>query len=207
LRATKPDLDKLKKRKNFAQRGEHLLEMKRMHILEKFKDYMILFSQQRNKTRELVNQSYTRLNRSYMHYGKRRIKTLAALNKIHYEPSITINYINDMGIDIPRIMIDIKEKEKLPSYSFQDTPIDFDDTINLIKTTLEEVVKLAELDYIIFHFAFNYQKIQRRITALDELIVPKLNKDIKAIEEILEDMEREELIRMRKIKEILNEPT
>ena len=98
-----------------------------------------------------------------MGYGKRRIKTLAEINRIHYEPRVSTNYVNYMGIDIPKIKVDIFEKEKLPSYSFQDTPVDFDDTVDLIKQSFNEIMKLAELDYVIFHFAFNYQKIQRRI--------------------------------------------
>lgn len=201
--ATKPNLDKQKFRRNFAEKGDHLLEMKRAHILDRFKKYMGSFTEQRKITREKILKSYAKLNKSYMSFGKRRIKILASLNRIHYEPSIQVNYVNEMGIDLPRIKLNIEEKEKLPSYSFQDTPIDFDDTVDFIKETLGDIIKLAELDYIIFHFAFNYQKIKRRITALEELIIPKLEEEIKSIEEILEDLEREELIRMRKIKDIL----
>ncbi|MHA1730076.1 MAG: V-type ATP synthase subunit D [Promethearchaeota archaeon] len=203
IRPTKPNLDKLKNRKKFAEKGDHLLEMKRIQILDRFKENFNLCLKQRNITREKIKQAYAKLNKAYMHYGKRRIKILAELNRIHYEPSISINFVSNMGIDTPKVKLDLFEKEKLPSYSFQDTPIDFDDTVDFIKELLNDIIKVAELDYVIFHLAFNYQKIQRRIKALEDLLIPHLSSDIKGIEEILEDLEREELIRMRKIKDNL----
>ena len=62
---------------------------------------------------------------------------------------------------------------------------------------------MAEFDYIVYHFAFNYQKIQRRINALRDVIIPQLENEIDYIDEILEDLEREEFIRLKKIKKKL----
>lgn len=205
VKPTKPNLDNLRKKRKFTDRGKHLLELKREQILAQFKSYVKEFNQQRKLSREKIIESYERLNKAYMGYGKRRIKTLAEINRIHYEPRVSTNYVNYMGIDIPKIKVDIFEKEKLPSYSFQDTPVDFDDTVDLIKQSFNEIMKLAELDYVIFHFAFNYQKIQRRINALEDILIPRISQDIHVIEEILEDLEREEFIRMREIKDNLEE--
>lgn len=205
IRPTKPNLDRLVKRRSFADRGAHLLNIKREQILSQFNDYMKLFTEHRSESREKVQSAYQKLNKSFMQYGKRRIKLLAELEQIHYEPYIDVDYVNYMGIDIPKIKLDILEKEKYPSYSFQDTPVDFDDTVDFIKETLESLIKLAELDYIIFHFAFNYHTIQKRINSLESLVVPKLDDSIFSIRETLEDLEREEFIRMKEIKDHIDQ--
>ncbi|MCP4761682.1 MAG: V-type ATP synthase subunit D [archaeon] len=205
IRPTKPNLDKLIKRRNFADRGAHLLDLKREQIQAQFSKSMDKFLIQRQIAREKIIKGYEMLNKSFMQYGKRRIKLLSELNQIHYEPSVEIGYKNYMGIDIPKISLNILEKEKLPSYSFQDTPLNFDDTIESIKDLLENLIKLAELDSLIFHFAYNYHIIQKRINSLESLVVPKLDDDIHSIKEILEDLEREEFIRMRGIKGRLEE--
>ena len=59
------------------------------------------------------------------------------------------------------------------------------------------------MDSLLYHVAEENEKVQRRIDALDEIIIPRLESIIRSIEEILGDEEREEFIRMKKIKENL----
>jgi len=203
VRPTRPDLQRLENRKEFTDRGKHLLELKRQQFLEYLKENMKFYVAQRKKTRESVKIAYNKLLQSYMHYGKRRIKTFAEINKIHYEPSVDITFKPYLGIYTPTIKLDLLEKELLPSYSFQDTPISFDDSIDQVKDLLKQIIILAEYDYIVYHFAFNYHKIQRRINALDDVIIPRLEDDIHYIKELLDDLEREEFIQLKKIKDKL----
>ena len=65
------------------------------------------------------------------------------------------------------------------------------------------LIELGELDKQMYLIAANHKKINRRIDALEDIIIPKLDAEIKAIESILFDEEREEFIRLKKIKEIL----
>jgi V/A-type H+-transporting ATPase subunit D len=200
VRPTRPNLQHLENRKKFTDRGKRLLEIKREQFLEHLKENLKFYYAQRKKVRESVKKAYNNLLKSYMHYGKRRIQTLAQINRIHFEPSADITFKQYLGINTPNIKFDLLEKEKLPSYSFQDTPITFDDTIDQVKELMKQIATLAEYDYIVYHFAFNYQKIQRRINALEDIVIPRLVGDINYIEEILDDLEREEFIRLKKIK-------
>jgi len=200
VRPTRPNLQRLEDRKDFTDRGKRLLEIKRQQFLEHLKENMKFYFAQRKLTREKVVKAYDKLLQSYMHYGKRRIQTLAEINKIHFEPIVDITFKQLLGINTPSIKLDLLEKEQLPSYSFQDTPITFDDTIDRVKDLLKEIITLAEYDYVVYHFAFNYQKIQRRINALEDIMIPRLEEEIHYIGEILDDLEREEFIRLKKIK-------
>ena len=200
VRPTRPNLQRLEERKDFTDRGKRLLEINRQQFLEHLKENMKFYFAQRKITRDKVEKAYKKLLQSYMHYGKRRIQTLAEINKIHFEPTVDITFKQYLGINTPTIKLDLLEKEQLPSYSFQDTPITFDDTIDHVKELLKEIISLAEYDYIVYHFAFNYQKIQRRINALEDIIIPQLEDEIHYIDEILDDLEREEFIRLKKIK-------
>ena len=203
VKPTKPELDGLKNKRKLANRGKHLLELKREQLLTRIKQNMKKYIKLRKDARTKMLDAYSRLNHTYMKYGKRRIKLLAEINKIHYKTQVQIKHFNYMGIDIPKIELIIEEKEKYPSYSFQDTPIEFDDHLIFAKDVLNTYIKLAELDSVMFHFAFSYQKIQRRITGLEDIFIPRLEHDIKMIEDILEDLEREESIRMKEIKKNL----
>jgi len=205
IRPTKPELDKLKKRRAFADKGKHLLDIKRQQIIFRLQNILEDFFKQRKVARDKLISSYSYLNKCYKQFGKRRIQLMSELNRIHYETNIEVKFYNQIGIDIPKINLEITEKEKLPSYSFQDTPIVFDLLIKSMENAITEIVKLAQLDYELFHLASSYQKIQRRINALDSIIIPELDENIKVIEEILEDLEREELIQIHEIKDKLEE--
>lgn len=193
-------MDKLKQKRIFADRGSHLLDLKRQQILMRFQAEMKNFLEQRTITRNKILEAYRLLDTSYMFYGKSRIRFQSEFNRIHYEPDVQITNLNYIGVDTVKIKLDILEKQKFPSYSFQDTPVEFDNLINKIKDSMEEIIKLAELDYLAFHFAFSYRKIKRRINALDNIIIPRLNSEIHDLEEVLEDIERDELIQLKQIK-------
>lgn len=166
----------------------------------RFQAEMKNFLEQRTITRNKILEAYRLLDTSYMFYGKSRIRFQSEFNRIHYEPDVQITNLNYIGVDTVKIKLDILEKQKFPSYSFQDTPVEFDNLINKIKDSMEEIIKLAELDYLAFHFAFSYRKIKRRINALDNIIIPRLNSEIHDLEEVLEDIERDELIQLKQIK-------
>ena len=74
-----------------------------------------------------------------------------------------------------------------------------------LKQTLQDILKLAEFDSLLYDLASDFKRIERRINALDDIILPKLDTAIFQIDEILEDMSQEEFIRMKKIKEHLEQ--
>ena len=205
VKPTKSNLDKLKNRRLFVDRGSHMLELKREQVLNRLKKDMKHFFEEKQNVNEIIYDAYEKLNESYMNYGKRRIKLLSQFNRLQYEPEVKIDYVNEMGIDVPVIDLKILEKETLPPYSFQDTPVVFDEMVSIIKKSLDRIIKLAKLDYIIFHGAFSYQITKRRISALEDHIIPQLDQDIHQISEILEDLEREEYIRMKFIKDKIHQ--
>jgi V/A-type H+-transporting ATPase subunit D len=204
VKPTVPELDLLKKKKKFSQKGERLLEIKREQLFNSLKKTMNDFFQMRAEFREKMLKNYELLEKTFEIIGKGKVANIANLNKTYYKPESNITFYNQLGIDIPKISIDINETQ-LPTYSFADTPMHLDILMRKLRETLQIMTKLAELDSILYHFASSYQTIQRRINALDDIILPRLEKNIHTIEEILEDNEREEFIRMKKIKEFLEQ--
>ena len=71
---------------------------------------MKFYFAQRKVTREKAVKAYDKLLQSYMHYGKRRIQTLAEINKIHFEPVVDITFKQLLGINTPTIKLDLLEK-------------------------------------------------------------------------------------------------
>lgn len=151
----------------------------------------------------MIQADFKTLQKCYEIFGKEKITILAEINKNTMKSEVEVKFVNNLGIDVPKIKFNYKD-DVLPAYSFSDTPLHLDYLTNHLKDTLNHIIKLAELNHILFDFALNYKKIQRRINALDEFILPRLKQDIIRISEILEDMEQEEFVQLKKIKEILD---
>lgn len=204
VRPTRPELDNLKKRSKFYSKGEKLLEIKREQILGQLKGMVNKYFEQRRLIRARILQDFRLLERTYEVIGKQRISVISMLNKLHFNTSIDIKFITRVGVDVPTITLNLNEG-KLPAYSFSDTPMHLDFLSQQLKETLKQLLKLAEIDTLFYHLAESYKKIERRINALDDIILPKLSGAINTIEEILEDISQEEFIRMKKIKDLLEE--
>jgi V/A-type H+/Na+-transporting ATPase subunit D len=192
----------LKKKRKFSLKGQKLLEIKREQLQNQLKSTLNFYFKQRARIRDQVLRDYQLLERSYEIIGKNKVANIAMLNRAYYGPTVDVTFVNQLGVDVPKVTLKMNDIT-LPSYSFSDTSMHMDILIQDLKVLLQDLVKLSELDSILYHFANAYQTIQRRINALEDIILPRLDKNIQMIEEILEDNEREEFIRLKKIKEFL----
>ncbi|MBD3182512.1 V-type ATP synthase subunit D, partial [Candidatus Poribacteria bacterium] len=55
----------------------------------------------------------------------------------------------------------------------------------------------------VWRLAAEIRKTQRRVNALENIFIPEYEETVKAIEEVLEENEREEFIRKKKVKSVL----
>ncbi|MFX1317386.1 MAG: V-type ATP synthase subunit D, partial [Promethearchaeota archaeon] len=58
---------------------------------------------------------------------------------------------------------------------------------------------------ILLKLIFNLKKISRRINGLRNVIKPQLILDIKTIKELLEELDRENFVRLKKTKSLIKE--
>ncbi|MCF2141530.1 MAG: V-type ATP synthase subunit D [Candidatus Lokiarchaeota archaeon] len=202
VKPTKPELTRLKKKRNFSQRGESLLEIKREQLHNLLQNTSSSFFRVRNQMRETLLANMELLKETYQFIGKEKVERISLYNLSKLDPKIELTYIHRGGIDLPEIKLK-ETHEYLPSYSFYDTALHIDILIKNLHESLKILVKLGELDKRMYRISENYKKINRRIDALEDLVIPKLNNDIRVIEDILSDGEREEFIRLKKIKEFL----
>lgn len=143
-----------------------------------------------------------KLNKVYEKMGKRALNLISKFSSIHYNPKIDINYSKEKGIIIPKI--DFKWKEKnLPPYSFDTTTIHLDILIDMLKKFMLQIIAFAESENIMHKAGFDYEKVNRRINGLKNVILPDLELDIKKIKGILEEVERENFVRLKKTKDLL----
>ncbi len=87
-----------------------------------------------------------------------------------------------------------------PSYSFYETTSAFDEAFVKFSRAKELSVKLAEIENSVYRLAINIKKTQKRANALKNITIPFYENVVHSISNALEEKEREEHTRMKKIK-------
>ena len=119
-------------------------------------------------------------------------------NGIEEEKSVDIKYISIMGVEIPSIIIE-KSEQKI-NYGLYASTSKVDDAISKFLEVKEYLVKLAEIETTIIRLKDSVQKVNRRINALEEVIIPRDEKIASKISEVLDEIQMEELARLKLIK-------
>ena len=175
VKPTKPELDLLKKKLNFTVRGKDLLKLKREQLISRLKvvskNYFIL----RRQMKSLFMENAKLRDFAYQSIGKRTLNRISHLHTATYNPSVEILYKHELGLDVPELTLRLPEMT-LPSYSFSKTSLYVDILMKKLRGMIEVLVKLAEVDKTMYQLSHDFKKVQRRIDALDDILIPKLKK-------------------------------
>lgn len=193
----------LQKRLNFAVKGETFLEFRREQLIFQINELWNNYNTLRKKFLNLFSRSLRYLNQSYEEMGKNEINLISKLSRIQYKPRINITNVKKLSILISQVEYEIFEEEKLPAYTFENTSHYLEDLIISLKKFLECLSKFSEIEDLMLNVSINFKRINRRINGLKNVIIPKLKSDIKKIKEILEEVERENYVRLKKTKDLI----
>ena len=90
------------------------------------------------------------------------------------------------------------------SYGFIETNSSVDKATKLIKNILPQICEAAEYENAIFSLAKELERTQKLINALEYVIIPQYEHAIAFIRSTLEEREREEFVRLKKVKVVLD---
>lgn len=187
----------------FAIRGESFLEFRREQLIFQIKKLWEEYVIRRREFLSSFKESLNILNLTYKEMGKNELSLISKLSRIQYKPKTEVSYLKKAGITIPQIQYELIQEEKLPAYTFENTSHYLDDLINGLKTFFKETIQFSEIEDLILKYAINFKKVNRRINGLKNVIIPNLKMNIKQIKEILEEIERENYVRLKKTKDLI----
>ncbi len=197
--ATRMELLKLKKRLTLARRGHKLLKDKLDELMRRFlkliKDYREL--------RKEMEQALATALRSFL--LARAVMSPEAITEALIVPqdrvSLAASTASIMNLIIPQFELQVRGE--LYHYGFADTAFELDTSVNLFSQALPLMIRLAEKEKTIELLAEEIEKTRRRVNALDYVLIPGLQETIKHISMRLEELERSNLTRLMKVKDIV----
>ena len=196
---TKIELIGTRRRLQTAVRVKKVLDDKRDVLLKRLDEMIQQASKARDEISEPLSDAYLALYDAYLKLGPLRLEGTAANTPPMVEADVNVRRIVD--VDVPSITM--SEKEMGMTYGFADTNVAVDRAARQMRRVLPSIFKAAEYENAIFRLAKELERTQRLLNALEYMIIPRYEGSIRYIQATLEEREREEFVRLKHVKKIL----
>ncbi len=187
LPPTKSNLFAVKEQLAIAREGFELLEQKREILIM---ELMRLVEEVKLVERDLdrrVASAYGALKAMLVTVGREGARDASA--GIAFEYAAREKQGKLMGIPLPTIDVSIPRLEL--KYSFMSTSGACDATTVEFFELLKLLARMAEIRTMVWRLAKEVRKTQRRVNALERIVIPEVEQTKRFIEGVLEERERE----------------
>jgi V/A-type H+/Na+-transporting ATPase subunit D len=196
---TKIELIRLRRSLLTARRVYRVLDDKRAVLLKRLDEMIQKASTAREEIWQPLSDAYFALYDAYLKLGPLRLEGIAANTPPQVDVDVKVRRIVD--VDIPALTL--TEKDMSMTYGFADSSVAVDKASMSLRKTLASILKAAEFENAIFRLASELERTQRLINALQYLIIPRYESSIRYIQATLEEREREEFVRLKHVKKVL----
>ena len=193
---TKNNLMKIKGKLKLSSQGQELLEKKKIILKMEKEKHKKNLQEKRENLEKLFNEGINKIKIASIDIGLEELKDIS--EEVDFKQKIDIKYKTVMGVEIPSIIYE-KQKQKT-MIGLYNTNIQVDEAIEIFTKIKTEIIELAEIENTILRINKAIEKVKKRSNALKDIIIPEEKQQIKTIEGILEEREREEFSRLKVIK-------
>jgi V/A-type H+/Na+-transporting ATPase subunit D len=202
IKGTKPTravLIALRRRIKVAQTGHSLLKMKRDGLMIEFFEVLNRAKTVRKELVENLVIAEQRLNMAMAIEGTVAIKSVAFA--LQNEPSIKLESRNVMGVVVPKIAAESVQKKMYErGYGIIGTSAAVDEAAEAYEKLLDKIILAAEVETAAIRLVEDIESTKRRVNGLEFKVIPDLKDTIRFIGFALEEMDRDNVVRLKKLK-------
>ena len=195
--ATKIELLKYKRSSQVATMVQKILDDKRKVLLKNIEEMIEAASKARGGIWDPLQDIYRSVNEAYLLLGTTTVDSVAQSTPAVMEVDVKVKRVVD--VKIPVLNVTERDTKSMP-YGLADTNSSIDRAAKQIKVLLPQICKAAEYENSIFSLAKALEKTQKLLNALENVIIPQYQQRIKFILATLEEREREEFAKLKKVK-------
>ncbi|AEX85001.1 ATP synthase subunit D [Marinitoga sp. 1135] len=193
---TKGNLINLKQQYKLAKQGHDLLEKKRNIIMKELVDLIEQAQEIQERILKIFEIAYESLQLANLDLGIENVEQYA--KGVPEFDGMKIRFRSIMGVEVPEIYKNEKKTE-IP-YEIYRTDAALDKAYISFKQVLELITEAAMIENKVYKLAYEVKKTKKRVSALENVVIPQLQSSIKFIQDTLEEFEREEFFKLKKLK-------
>ena len=203
INPTRMELTRLKKKLATAMKGHKLLKDKRDELMRQFLDMV----RENKALRERVEEGIKKANQNFVlaNAVMRSEVTKTALMAPKQSVSVDVSSKNVMSVEIPVFNCKTRTADAHDIYScglgFTSSALDF--AVKSLAEVFPDMLRLAEVEKSCKLMATEIEKTRRRVNALEHVVIPETQRNIKYITMKLDENERSTQIRLMKVKDMM----
>ena len=196
-------LNQLKGRLKTARRGHKLLKDKRDELMRQFMDVVKRNKQLRLRVEEGLTAAFASQQVAAAIMSPEMLEQALLYPRQSVELDMTFK--NIMSVNVPRYRFQTKNNDpsEIYPYGFAQTSGELDDALDQLSRVFRDMLDLAEVEKTMQLLAEEIEKTRRRVNALEYVMIPELEGNIKYISMKLEENENATKVRLLKVKEMV----
>jgi V/A-type H+-transporting ATPase subunit D len=199
VKPTRKNLMEIEDRIQLSERGHDTLEQKRDGLIMEFMDILDQAQDVRQTLEADYEHAQETIDAARAVEGDVSVRGAAAALKEH--PEITVESKNIMGVVVPQIeSTKVKKTLDQRGYGVLGTSAHIDEAAEAYEDLLAAIVLAAEVETAMKKMLSEIETTKRRVNALEFKLLPDLYENQEYIQQKLEEQEREEIFRMKKVK-------
>jgi len=199
VKPTRSELIATRKRIKLSISGHKLLKMKRDGLIIEFFELLPKVKDMRSQLVELYTVADKKLAVAMVADGKSALNSAA--NCRQTPPQVELSENNIMGVVVPQIKVStIQKSVEERGYGLIGTSVRIDESVHAFEKLAEKVLEAAELETTMKKLLDEIESTKRRVNALEFKVIPNLEEIASYITLRLEELERENVFRLKRIK-------
>ena len=199
VKPTRMELIETKRKIKLSKGGYKLLKMKRDGLIMEFFELLPKVKDLRGQLSELYKDAMEKLSVAIAADGKTALESAA--NCLNKAPEVELSSNNIMGVVVPAVKVTPVEKSlEDRGYGLVGTSIRVDEAVHAFEKLSEMINLAAQGETTMKKLLDEIESTKRRVNALEFKVIPNLEEIAKYISFRLEELERESIFGLKRIK-------
>ena len=197
--ATRMELLRLRKRLAMGRRGHKLLKDKQDELMKRLMEFIEELRERRIEVEKEITEVHKRFLFAVASIPENVLEEALLLPRMKFSLSISSRLLMNVKIPVFKPIVE----GRIHSYGFVGTSGELDESLLALEKVVEKVVDLAQREKAVALLADEIERTRRRVNALEYVLIPSLEETIKAISMKLSEIERADLNRLMRVKEVV----
>lgn len=197
---TKTNLIKLQETLRITKQGQELLDRKKLILSREYEKYVEKGKDLKKEVSDLMELGKELIRNANIDIGLDNLINISYGVKI--DDYIDIKNVTLMGTEIPSAVH--KQEIIKRNYGFYNTSNTVDEALFIFNKIQEKLIELAIIENTILRLEKSIEKVRTRSNALQNIVIPENEKQLKDIADKLDERDREEFARLKVVKKKIN---
>ena len=202
INPTRMELTRLKGRLKTAVRGHKLLKDKRDEMMKQFLEIVRKNRALRKKVEEGLQRANAAFTVASAVMGPEMLEQALLYPKAGVE--LDVRFRNVMSVNVPVYDFHTTgDGAEIYPYGFAQTSGELDAALETLESVFRDMLELAEVEKSMQLLAQEIEKTRRRVNALEYVVIPETQQNIRYISMKLDENERGNTTRLMKVKDMV----